>query len=142
MAQEQLGRAARRILHRNAAMFLARGKRAVQGGRDDELHRAITNLVQNAVKFGTRVMVKLELSGSCAQIDVEDDGPGIPAAEKAELLKPFVRGDAARTLQSDTGFGLGLSIADAIARGHGGRLRLLDRAPHGLIARIELPLAA
>jgi signal transduction histidine kinase len=57
------------------------------------------------------------------------------------VLNPFVRGDAARTMYKDSGFGLGLSIALAIAKSHRGELKLLDRVPGGLISRLELPLA-
>ena len=55
-------------------------------------------------------------------------------------MEPFVRGDAARGMDGRSGFGLGLSIARAIAAAHGGSLTLLDREPKGLIARIELPV--
>ena len=72
-------------------------------------------------------------------IDVEDDGPGLSATQKIAMLQPFVRGDDARTMDQASGFGLGLSIAQAVARAHGGELSLHDRAPHGLIARITLP---
>jgi signal transduction histidine kinase len=56
------------------------------------------------------------------------------------MLEPFVRGDDARTMDESTGFGLGLSIAQAIALAHGGELSLHDRKPHGLIARMRLPV--
>ena len=70
----------------------------------------------------------------------EDDGPGISDARKQEMLEPFVRGDDARTMDDSTGFGLGLSIARAIALAHGGELSLHDRQPHGLIVRMRLPI--
>ena len=75
-------------------------------------------------------------------IDVEDDGPGISDARKQEMLEPFVRGDDARTMDDSTGFGLGLSIARAIALAHGGELSLHDRQPHGLIVRMQLPVCS
>jgi signal transduction histidine kinase len=56
------------------------------------------------------------------------------------MLEPFVRGDDARNMDDMTGFGLGLSIARAVALAHGGKLSLHDRQPHGLIVRIELPV--
>jgi signal transduction histidine kinase len=73
-------------------------------------------------------------------IEVEDDGPGIPDAEKLLVLEPFYRADAAR--RSVGGFGLGLAIVLAVARHHNGTLTLLDRAPHGLRARLTIPVAA
>ena len=101
--------------------------------------RAVTNLVQNATKFASRVVVRLSAPESAtAQIDVEDDGPGIPDEEKEAVLKPFYRSDPAR--QQAGGFGLGLAIALEIARDHGGTLTLHDRSPRGLCARLRLPL--
>jgi len=58
------------------------------------------------------------------------------------MLEPFVRGDAARSMDDTTGFGLGLAIARATVVAHGGTLTLHDRAPHGLSVRIVLPAAA
>ena len=56
------------------------------------------------------------------------------------MLEPFVRGDEARNMDEAAGFGLGLSITNAIVLAHGGALSLHDRRPHGLIVRIELPV--
>lgn len=108
--------------------------------RPDDLHRGITNLVENAVRFGAEVTIRLDIAGTKLVIDVEDDGPGISDARKQEMLEPFVRGDDARTMDDSTGFGLGLSIARAIALAHGGELSLHDREPHGLIVRMQLPV--
>jgi signal transduction histidine kinase len=108
--------------------------------RPDDLHRGVTNLVENAVRFGAEVTIRLDISGTKLVIDVEDDGPGISDARKQEMLEPFVRGDDARTMDESTGFGLGLSIARAIALAHGGELSLHDREPHGLIVRMQLPV--
>lgn len=113
---------------------------ATAAARPDDLHRGVTNLVENAVRFGAEVTIRLDVSGDKLVIDVEDDGPGISDARKQEMLEPFVRGDDARTMDESTGFGLGLSIARAIALAHGGELSLHDRAPHGLIVRMQLPL--
>ena len=101
--------------------------------------RAVTNLVQNATKFASVVVVQLSApEPAVAQIDVEDDGPGIPDEEKEAVLKPFYRSDPAR--QQAGGFGLGLAIALEIARDHGGTLTLHDRVPRGLCARMRFPL--
>ncbi|MET4172052.1 signal transduction histidine kinase [Bradyrhizobium sp. LA6.1] len=113
---------------------------ATAAARPDELHRGVTNLVENAVRFGAEVTIRLDVSGTTLVIDVEDDGPGISDARKQEMLEPFARGDDARTMDEHTGFGLGLSIARAIAIAHGGELSLHDRAPHGLIVRMQLPV--
>ena len=108
--------------------------------RPQAVTRAVTNLVQNATKFGTLVVVRLSVPATnIAQIEVEDDGPGVPDAEKEAVLKPFYRSDLARQAG---GFGLGLAIASEVARDHAGTLTLHNRMPHGLCAHLCLPLRA
>jgi signal transduction histidine kinase len=102
----------------------------------------VTNLVENGVKWGRHVTVRLRTaSPDAADVEVADDGPGIPDGDKQAMLRPFARGDAARGMNGPGGFGLGLSIARAIAEGHGGRLLLSDAEPSGLVARLVLPIA-
>ncbi|KQQ14232.1 ATPase [Methylobacterium sp. Leaf123] len=129
-----------------AAVSLERTRHVLVRGRPDDLQRAITNLVDNAVKYGGGARLVMGPAGSGDQpgvaMEVIDDGPGIPDAERSAMLKPFVRGDRARNLDSASGFGLGLSIVLAIVEGHGGRLTLENRPGGGFCARIELPLAA
>jgi signal transduction histidine kinase len=108
--------------------------------RPDDLHRGITNLVENAVKFGAETKIRLIAAPDVMTIEVEDDGPGISDARKDTMMEPFVRGDEARNMDEASGFGLGLSIARSIVLAHGGELSLNDRAPHGLIVRIRLPV--
>jgi signal transduction histidine kinase len=108
--------------------------------RPDDLHRSVTNLVENAVRFGAEATIRLVVSPDTVTIDVEDDGPGIADARKDVMLEPFVRGDDARNMDETAGFGLGLSIAQAIVLAHDGELSLHDRQPHGLIVRIQLPV--
>jgi signal transduction histidine kinase len=128
------------------AIVYAGPRRATVSCRPNALTRAVTNLVDNAARFASNIVVRLTVqsSGVC-QIDVEDDGVGIAAADKAAMLEPFKRADVARTQHStraqdgSSGFGLGLSIAQIIAEEHGGALTLHDRVPNGLIARLTLP---
>lgn len=108
--------------------------------RPDDLHRSVTNLVENAVRFGAEATIRLRVTGDQLTIDVEDDGPGISDARKQNVLEPFVRGDDARNMDEAAGFGLGLSIANAIVLAHGGVLSLHDRQPHGLVVRMQLPV--
>jgi signal transduction histidine kinase len=108
--------------------------------RPDDLHRSITNLVENAVRFGAEATIRLDVSQDIVTIEVEDDGPGISDARKDAMLEPFMRGDDARNMDEAAGFGLGLSIARSIVLAHGGELLLNDRQPHGLIVRIQLPV--
>jgi len=113
---------------------------AMAMARPEDLHRSVTNLVENAVRFGAEVTMSLELSADYALIDVADDGPGISDAQKDSMLEPFVRGDDARNMDEAAGFGLGLSIARAIAIAHGGELSLHDGKPRGLVVRMRIPL--
>jgi len=113
---------------------------AMATARPDDLHRSVTNLVENAVRFGAEATIRLGVSPDLIIIDVADDGPGISDADKANVLQPFVRGDDARNMDEAEGFGLGLSIANAIAIAHGGALSLHDRQPRGLVVRIQLPV--
>ena len=108
--------------------------------RPDDLHRSITNLVENAVRFGSETTIRLRFSSDTMMIDVEDDGPGISDARKKFVIEPFVRGDDARNMDEAVGFGLGLSIASGIVKAHGGELSLRDRQPSGLIVSIQLPI--
>jgi signal transduction histidine kinase len=108
--------------------------------RPQAMERALTNLVENAVKFGGSATVTLRLAASGPVIDVEDAGPGIAAAQRDEVFKPFTRGDTARGMEQG-GVGLGLSIARSIVQGHGGTIELHDRVPQGLLVRVRLPRA-
>ena len=123
------------------AVHYAGPDRAAFTVRPDEIIRAVTNLVENATRFGTEVRVELLISGDQIIIDVVDDGPGIPHERKAAMLEPFVRGEEARTMDETAGFGLGLSITQAIVTAHGGTLLLLDNEPKGLRVRLLLPSA-
>ena len=114
---------------------------AMAMARPDDLHRCVTNLVENAVKFGAESKIRLQASPGKMTIEVEDDGPGISDARKEVMLEPFVRGDDARNMDENSGFGLGLSIARSIVLAHGGEFSLNDRQPNGLIVRIQLPMS-
>jgi two-component system osmolarity sensor histidine kinase EnvZ len=101
--------------------------------------RAITNLVTNAVRFGDYVVIRAAAEGSWLRIDVDDDGPGIPAAERDNVFRPFYRLDHARN-QDKTNSGLGLAIARDIARSHGGDIALSPSSMGGLRATMRVPL--
>lgn len=107
--------------------------------RPQALTRALTNLVDNAAKYGTRARVALAALPHGVVVEVEDDGPGIPEEQWADMLRPFVRGDAARNLDDGQGFGLGLAIARSVVEGHGGTLSLGRSSMGGLLVRVVLP---
>ncbi len=110
-------------------------------GRPLLLKRCLTNLIENAVRYGEEANIRVEQSKELLQIIIADKGPGIPEAERERIFKPFVRGEASRS--KDTGGnGLGLSIARNIARAHGGELTLRSGGDGvGLEAVVSLPLA-
>ncbi len=107
-------------------------------GHRQLLAQAVANLIDNALKFtpaGGRVALCTRFVDGRLEISVTDTGPGIPAGDRARAVEPFVR--LANAPPRD-GSGLGLNLAAAVARLHGGSLRLEDNHP-GLVARLELP---
>jgi signal transduction histidine kinase len=105
------------------------------------LRRALTNLIENAVKYGARARVSLTTSATGIAICVDDDGPGIPEEDLQRVLQPFFRLDPSRSRDTG-GMGLGLAIAASVADAHGGFLRLVNRPERGLRAVLEMPVAA
>ena len=103
------------------------------------VHRAVANLIDNAVKYGRGARVRIDRDGDRVLIVVDDDGPGIPADEQERVFAPFYRLEAARD-PGKAGVGLGLSVARTVAREHGGDVRLRNRRDGGLSALIELPV--
>jgi two-component system osmolarity sensor histidine kinase EnvZ len=88
------------------------------------MRRALDNLISNAVRYGAKAEVSVAVTNKSVRFRVEDDGPGIPEAQRADAQRPFVRLDRARNQDKGSGVGLGLAIATDIARAHGGVLRL------------------
>jgi two-component system, OmpR family, osmolarity sensor histidine kinase EnvZ len=110
----------------------------VFNGHMASLDRAVTNLIDNAFRYGSEsvdVIVGPTPEGAI-RIDVCDRGPGIPPEEAEHLLRPFTRGNAARS--DATGAGLGLAIVARIASLHAGTLTLLPREGGGTIARLSI----
>lgn len=103
------------------------------------IKRAVTNLIENALKHGHEARVRTARVDGRAAVSVEDRGPGIPEAQIDAVLAPFYRGGRSRSPDSE-GVGLGLSIAQVIAEDHGGELRLGNRREGGLRAELVLPL--
>jgi signal transduction histidine kinase len=102
--------------------------------------RAVTNLLENAVKHAATTTVDLARDNrEHAIITIDDDGPGIPDAEKDKVFDPFYRPDRARGA-APGGFGLGLSIARTIVELHGGQIELANRVPSGLRVAVRLPI--
>ncbi len=118
------------------------GRHQMMLGSLTDMQRVFTNLVENAVHHAHKVEIVMQETGTGEiQVDVIDDGPGIADDKKESVFEPFVRGEPGRTIDSRSGFGLGLSIVRTLVNHHGGTVELIDRLPHGLIVRVILPAA-
>ncbi len=104
------------------------------------LARAFSNIIENAARYANKIIkISEHDSADTIEVIIEDDGPGIPAEQKKDALRPFVRLDNARG--TDTGgTGLGLSIAQTAIENHGGQIFLEDSEFGGLRVRIILPI--
>src|SRR6185312_1475108 len=109
--------------------------------RPNEIRRAVRNLVENAVAYGSKARVRLAEHPDSYEILVEDEGPGIPAEDQRRVFEPFVRLESSRN-EDTGGTGLGLTLVKAIAEGHGGAVTLENRAEGGLRAKLRLPREA
>lgn len=114
----------------------------VQGSRT-AMRRLITNLIDNAVRYArSSVVVRIGYAAGRVVLEVTDDGPGIPAADRSRIFDRFVRLDEARTRTDDGGTGLGLAIAREIATAHDGTLTAEAPEPDDHGARLVLTLTA
>jgi signal transduction histidine kinase len=112
--------------------------RAPYHGHAQALKRCLSNLIDNAVKYGKSATISVEDSAGQLRICVRDEGPGIPEAELERVFDPFYRLEGSRS-RSTGGTGLGLTIARNIAQAHGGELVLRNRPAGGLEAVLTLP---
>lgn len=106
--------------------------------RPQALRRILTNLVDNALKYGERAELAVRLEHDAVRIEVCDAGPGIPEDQLAAVLQPFYRLEASRNRETG-GSGLGLAIAHQLALSLGGTLALRNRPEGGLCAGLRLP---
>jgi signal transduction histidine kinase len=119
------------------AEVMVRGRAARRfAGKPQALKRCLTNLISNAVNFGTRAMVLVE-DGAGLVIRVRDEGPGLPPEELERVFEPFYRVESSRNRDTG-GTGLGLSIARDVAQSLGGSLVLRNLPERGLEAVLNL----
>ena len=108
-------------------------ERVIITGQSLGLKRLFSNLVENALKYGGAARITLSHGEGVEIVDVEDDGPGVPAEQRESVFEPFVR-----LSEGAGGAGLGLPAARSIARAHGGDIVILD-AEKGALLRVTLP---
>ena len=105
------------------------------------LERAVVNLISNAIRYSpekTTVTIRGSLTSACVEIQVQDQGPGVPARHQGRIFERFYRVDRARSRELG-GTGLGLAIVRHIARLHGGEALVESEPGKGSIFRIRLP---
>ncbi len=107
-------------------------------GRQGAMKRCLTNIVDNACRYGHRTVLEGRSGDGAIIVTLDDDGPGIPEAYRQEAFQPFVRLDSSRD-PNLSGGGLGLTIASDIVRGHGGDIVLASSPLGGLRVQITLP---
>ena len=108
--------------------------------RASALRRAISNVVDNAVKYGGVANVRVFDASGVVRIEISDQGPGIPEDKLDMVFTPFYRLEESRNRDTG-GTGLGLTIARTIVHGHGGDMTLRNLSPRGLLVTMSLPLA-
>ncbi len=114
-------------------------QRVYFNGRKNLIKRCINNLIDNAIKYGTKVNIELIKNNENLFIKIEDDGPGIPKSEFDNVFKPFYKINKGRA-DSKSSVGLGLSIASDIVKSHGGNIKLEKSSMKGLGVKIFLPV--
>lgn len=122
-------------------VVLSGAERAPLRCRSLAIKRALSNLIDNAVKYGKRARVSLEDKQQELAISIEDDGPGIPESAYDRVFEPFHRLEDSRNRETG-GTGLGLTIARMAVRAHGGDITLANRAAGGLRVVVALPKTA
>ncbi|KMO39354.1 ATP-binding protein [Methylobacterium aquaticum] len=114
--------------------------RALADIRPVAFRRALDNLVDNGVRYGSRVCIDLRIEATSLVIGLDDDGPGIPSEEVVRAFEPFTRLEGSRN-RNTGGTGLGLTIAKRAVEAEGGTLDLTNRPEGGLRAKIRMPRA-
>jgi two-component system, OmpR family, osmolarity sensor histidine kinase EnvZ len=107
--------------------------------RRDAFRRLLGNLVSNAARYGDDIQMTAVHDEKYLTVHVDDDGPGIPEANREDVFRPFLRLDEARNIDEGNA-GLGLAISRDIARSHGGEITLSDSPLGGLRATVRLPV--
>ncbi len=124
---------------RGAEAEVTSAARVVAPVRVNALRRALRNLTDNAIAYGTRVRIAVVETEAGIAVLVDDDGPGIPVEDRARVFTPFVRLETSRSRETG-GTGLGLAIARSLVRAQGGDIALEEAPSGGLRVRVTLPV--
>ncbi len=103
------------------------------------IRRCLVNLIDNAMRYANQVWIVCREQGEWFEIGIDDDGPGVPAADREKVFRPFYRRDRSHGGKAG-GIGLGLSIARDVVQSHGGDIHLGDSPEGGLGVRVRLPV--
>ena len=106
--------------------------------RRNALERCFSNIINNGLTYGKKVIVTVQKSPNRVVILFDDNGPGIPVEHYRNVFKPFFRLDKSRSLNK-SGVGLGLAIVEDIVNSHGGNIQLSKSDMGGLQVKISLP---
>ena len=107
-------------------------------GRKELLKRCFNNLIENSLKYGDKLIIKIEKMRNILTVTFEDNGPGIPSSEYKNVFKPFYKIDKSRS-DNKSSVGLGLSISSDIVKSHGGKIDLSKSRLGGLGVTVFLP---
>ena len=102
------------------------------------LRRLFSNLIDNALRYGTRAEVGLAHHDEMIEVRIDDDGPGIPESERQAVFEPFFRLEQSRSRETG-GSGLGLAIARQIVEAHGGAIAISQSPQGGARIAVSLP---
>lgn len=117
---------------------LAEGTTVRSIGRPVALRRAVRNLIDNAIRYGRRARISIDVDEQGVLIRIDDDGSGISETQIEDAFEPFVRLEPSRSRETG-GSGLGLPITRNIVQRHGGTIRLINRPEGGLTVELRLP---
>ena len=134
-----LANIARNMVDSGAVVAVVTCEPVVLRGNPAALRSAFSNLVVNAVKYGSTARIAVRVTPDSAVIDIDDDGPGVPQGELEQVFEPFYRLERSRS-RGTGGIGLGLAIVRTIVHAHGGVVRLSNRSGGGLRATVSLPV--
>ena len=119
-------------------VLVEQADRIVIDGDPLALRRLFNNLLENAVKYGRLARIRVFSDKTSAVVEIDDQGPGLPANELEQVFEPFYRHEVSRSRETG-GIGLGLAVVRSVARAHGGDVGLENRLGGGLTARVRLP---